>query len=226
MVELCFVLACNFDYRVIKTFSRELIENKDDNVVHALRVCIMPALPKRFACSSHFPAQILQSLVVKERATAEIVNSGCVGALLMCLNNIKKAEKSSVCIFECLRTIMKQEVVKRDFTRNDGVVAVARHLVDLLGLLSAPYAAADEEVYVSAANHCVCTFLELCNIDLARDQFANIGLHQFLREFTAVPQIGKTARLHTNTGDGVALDNPQHYGTISLLVILDLQHCC
>jgi hypothetical protein len=27
------------------------------------------------------------------------------------------------------------------------------------------------------------------------------GLHQFLREFTAVPQNGKTARLHTNTGD-------------------------
>ena len=33
----------------------------------------------------------------------------------------------------------------RDFTRNDSKVAVARNLVDLLGLLSAPYATADEE---------------------------------------------------------------------------------
>ena len=121
------------------------------------------------------------SLVSKEGATAEIVNSGCVGALLTCLNNIKRAEKSSVCIFECVRCIMKDEVVKLEFTRNDGIVTVARHLVDMLALLSKTCAAADEEVYINSSNHSICTFLELCNIDLARSQFANIGVCLFVR---------------------------------------------
>ena len=121
------------------------------------------------------------SLVSKEGATAEIVNSGCVGALLTCLNNIKRVEKSSVCIFECVRCIMKEEVVKLEFTRNDGIVTVARHLVDMLALLSKTCAAADEEVYINSANHSICTFLELCNIDLARSQFAIIGVCLFVR---------------------------------------------
>jgi len=134
---------------------------------------------------------------------SEVVNSGCVSALLMCLNNIKTTTKSTVCIFDCLRSISRQELAKLDFVRNDGVLTLARHLVDLFHLLSKPYAASVEEMYASAANQCVCTFLEICNIDLARSQFASMGLHQFLREFTAVPQTGKTAMLHANTGENV-----------------------
>ena len=139
----------------------------------------------------------------KERAIQEVLNSGCVNALLTCLSNIKNPTKSTVCIFDCFRAITPNDSVKLDFVRHDGVATVSRHLVELLDILSKPYSASDEEMYASAANQCVCTFLEICNIDLARSQFASMGLHQFLREFTAVPQTGKTAMLHANTGENV-----------------------
>jgi hypothetical protein len=146
------------------------------------------------------PPQILQCLVSKERAIQEVLNSGCVNALLTCLSNIKNPTKSTVCIFDCFRAITPNDSVKLDFVRHDGVATVSRHLLDLLDILSKPYSASDEEMYASAANQCVCTFLELCNIDLARSQFRQLGLDLILREFTVVPQTGKTARLHTNTG--------------------------
>jgi hypothetical protein len=149
--------------------------------------------------------QILQYLVSKERAMVEVLNSGCVGALLTCLVNIKRATKSTVCIFDCLRSITRQDGAKLDFIRNDGIVIVGRHLFDLISGLSKKLVPAEEEMYANAANHCVCTYLELCNIDLARTQFANINLHQLLREFSVLPQTGKTARLRTNAGGACSL---------------------
>ncbi len=144
--------------------------------------------------------QILQVLVSKERALQEVLNSGCISALLTCLGNIKKATKSTVCIFDCFRSITSNNLAKFDFVRHDGVTILSSHLVELLHALSRPYSPSEEEMYASAANQCVCTFLEICNIDAARSQFAAIGLAQILMEFTVVPQTGKTARLHTNTG--------------------------
>jgi hypothetical protein len=143
----------------------------------------------------------LQFLVAKERAMTEVLNSGCVMALITCLNNIKKSTKSTACIFDCLRSITRQDAAKLDFIRHEGVAAVARHLVDSFRELSKQRNIVDLEFHSNSANQCVCTFLEICNIDIARSQFANLGLHQFLREFTAVPQTGKTARLHANTGE-------------------------
>ncbi len=134
---------------------------------------------------------------------SEVVNSGCVSALLTCLNNIKSTTKSTICIFDCLRNMSKQELAKLDLVRNDGVRTLARHLVDLFHLLTKPHVASEEEMFAFAANQCVCSFLEVCNMDLARSQFSSMGLHQFLREFTAVPQTGKTAMLHANTGENV-----------------------
>ncbi len=134
----------------------------------------------------------------------EVLNSGCVMALIKCLNNIKIATKSSSCIFDCLRSITKQSAAKLDFIRHEGVSSVARHLVAFLQALSTPSGPSEEDTNSNSANHCICTFLELCNVDLARIQYANLGLHQFLREFTAVPQTAKTARLHANTGSEFA----------------------
>lgn len=171
--------------RVIKTFARELVNDNDENVIDALR--------------------ILQVLVSKERAVQEVLNSGCISALLTCLNNIKKATKSTVCIFECFRSITSNGSAKFDFVRHDGVSTVSRHLADFLHALSMPQSASEEEMYATAANQCVCTFLEVCNIDVARGQFAAIGMIQILKEFTTIPQTGKTARLHSNTGNYFSL---------------------
>ena len=134
----------------------------------------------------------------------EVLNSGCIMALIKCLNNITAATKSTICIFDCLRSITKQSAAKLDFVRQEGVAAVARHLVAFLHALSKPIAASEEDMNSNSANHCICTFLELCNVDIARIQFADLGLHQFLREFTAIPQTAKTARLHANTGSEFA----------------------
>jgi hypothetical protein len=146
----------------------------------------------------------LQFLVAKERAMTEVLTSGCVMALITCLNNIKKATKSTACIFDCLRSITRQDAAKLDFIRHEGVTAVARHLVESFREISKQRDIVDFDLHCNSANQCVCTFLEICNIDIARSQFANLGLHQFLREFTAVPQTGKSARLHANTGRIIA----------------------
>ena len=66
----------------------------------------------------------------------EVLNSGCVMALITCLNNIKKSTKSTACIFDCLRSITRQDAAKLDFIRHEGVAAVARHLVDSFRELS------------------------------------------------------------------------------------------
>jgi hypothetical protein len=115
--------------------------------------------------------QILQSLVSKERAMNEVLDSGCITALLTCLNNIKKATKSTACIFDCLRSILRQDAAKLEFIRHDGVTGVARHLVDLLRLISKMTVDTQDDISINAANQCVCAFLEICNIgmDFARN---------------------------------------------------------
>ncbi len=110
--------------------------------------------------------QILQCLVSKERAMNEVLDSGCITALLTCLNNIKKATMSTACIFDCLRSILRQDGAKLEFIRHDGVTGVARHLVDLLRLISKMTVETQDDISIHAANQCVCAFLEICNIGM------------------------------------------------------------